>query len=143
MNVLIMRGSSGTGKSTYVKRNCPKEHYLVSTDNYFIREGRYEFDPGKLPEYHNASLRSYLNLLQDKVQNIVVDNTNIRMFEIAPYYRLAEVFGYHVQIFTMMCNIQTAIKRTQHGVPAHIIQNMMNSMEPLPPWWNQTFVWSE
>lgn len=137
--VYLMRGPSGSGKSTWIKNNIPNAK-IISTDNYFMVNGEYKFDPLRLPEYHNQALTDYLKLLQEDALDIVVDNTNIRVFEIAPYYRLAEVFGYKVTVIWIVTKINNCIERNVHGVPSQTIKNQMMSIEPLPPWWNVDIV---
>jgi predicted kinase len=133
MKVYIMRGPSGSGKSTWVKHNVPKA-FIVSCDNFFMVKGVYKSDPSRLQEFHDRCLLDFLNALDRRVPEIVVDNTNLRIFQIAPYYRLAEVFHYDVEIIWITALAEVCKNRNNHGVSASVIDQQFATMEPLPPW---------
>jgi len=144
-----MRGIPGAGKSMWVrieKAGCDGGFYTVSADSFFTRPtGEYVFDSAKLSEAHNQCLGDFLGFCitgmnSKSPHTLVVDNTNVRLFEIAPYYRIAEAFGYSVQIVWVVCDVQKAIARNVHGVPANAIETMAKSFEPIPHFWNQTIV---
>lgn len=137
--VTIMRGIPGSGKSTWICNNTLGK--TVSADSWFLREdGSYGFDKEQLPHAHNWCLRQFLAYLYDGVTHIIVDNTNIRVYEIAPFYRLAETFGYNVEIIWLVCDPVKAFQRNIHGVPIELVKSMAISFEPLPPWWNVRIV---
>lgn len=146
MRIMITRGTPGSGKSTWVAKNYPGA-IVISTDKHHIDpDGVYRFKQERLTEFHDKTLREFVYLTTgeltpgDAGQDLVVDNTNIRVFEIAPYYRIAEAFGHKVQIIQMVCDPVKAAKRNTHGVPENIVIGMHNSIEPLPSWWNVKYV---
>lgn len=132
--VYIMRGASSSGKSTWVKNNL-RNALVISADNYFMINGVYTFDPRKLSENHNKCLIDYLDALQDNVELIVVDNTNTKVFEVAPYYRLAEAFGYAAEIVWVVSTPEYCKSHNPHGTPENIIDQMFSGVEPIPHWW--------
>lgn len=141
-NVTIMRGLPGCGKSTYIKKwfiNLPNIQ-IVSADNYFMMNGVYAFDQLKLGLAHNDCLRRYLDRLNTLHEHVIVDNTNIRAYEIAPYYRLAEAYGYDPKIIWIQRSASLCIKQNIHKVPEGTIKSMANSFEPIPHWWNQEVI---
>jgi hypothetical protein len=150
--VIIMRGPSGVGKSTWVKKfqeylaGCGCSSHVFSADNYFMRSGSYKFDPALLPEAHNNCLRSfedYVRTLEPYNQNVlIVDNTNMSGWEIAPYYRLAEAHGWDVRVVQVVAAAQPPelARRSVHGVPEAAIRRMLNAQQPLPDWWNLEYV---
>jgi adenylate kinase family enzyme len=50
-----MRGIPGSGKSTTAKKLAGETGKIHSTDNYFMVDGEYKFDPSKIREYHEAN----------------------------------------------------------------------------------------
>lgn len=111
MKVTILRGISGSGKSTWVKNNAVNAT-IVSADNFFVQEdGEYVFDEMKIHEAHQACYREFLAALERKDALIVVDNTNITAWEMSPYILAAEVYGYVVEILTLRCDPEVAIAR--------------------------------
>lgn len=133
--VTIMRGIPGSGKSTWARNNVVGR--FVSADDYFIdNNGVYVFNKDHLAAAHDLCLRNFVYLLDNETPSLVVDNTNVRAFEIAPYYRLAEAFGYHVEIIWLICDPVIAANRCIHGVPIDLVKSMSLSFDPLPSWWN-------
>ena len=140
MQVIIMRGIPGSGKSTWMINNYPKDFCRCSADAFFEMGQDYRFDPQKLPEAHDYCLRLFISRLSGAMDEVlIVDNTNIRAWEIAPYHRLAEIHKVPVKIVRCVCNPLTAIKRNTHNVPAKLILQMHQwlNKETLPPWWNE------
>lgn len=136
-HVIIMRGLPGSGKTTWVRDNAPGDAIIVSADTYFMQNGRYQFDPSKIAEAHNDCLRRFVAALQERTSpTIVVDNTNLRVTEIAPYYRLAEAFGYTPIVVWVHQHPDACANRNIHNVPRDAILKMMTATEALPNWMN-------
>jgi tRNA uridine 5-carbamoylmethylation protein Kti12 len=146
MKVYIMSGIPGSGKSTWIRNNLAHLNpVILSTDqHHFNSDGIYVFKPERLAEFHARTFRDYVKKLvlyphlfdEDKENNIiVVDNTNIRDFEILPYYRVAEAFGYDCTVVRMYCDPAKAATRNIHGVPATKVAEMAQSFSPLPSWY--------
>lgn len=128
--VVIFRGLPGSGKSTLAKR---LGGFIVSADNYFVRNGVYKFDPTKLGDAHVECMRSFLYAVGMDMQLVVVDNTNTRLMELNPYRMVALAHGYDVEIHRVICDPVTALKRGIHGVPGMTIASMERNFESLPP----------
>ena len=139
----ILCGISGSGKSTYAKEVLGKDMYF-SADNYFIdrESGAYNFDPTKLGEAHGQCLRFAADEMRYGKYNVVIDNTNTTVAEIAPYAALALAYGYELEIVRLSCDLETASKRNVHNVPAHVIEAQLLRLETLPnnlpSWWKLT-----
>jgi tRNA uridine 5-carbamoylmethylation protein Kti12 len=137
MNVTIMQGIPGSGKSTLAQnmlgeaRDTDCHAFIVSADDYFTnRLGEYTFDPKLLPAAHAACLRDFITCVRDwHVDHVIVDNTNTRIEEIAPYYAIAEAYGHAVRILRVVCDPHTALTRGIHNVPARTVQEMANRIE--------------
>lgn len=162
--VTILRGIPGSGKSTYQTEYCPKAT-VFSADHFFIEEdGHYNFDPTKLPDAHAQCLRRFAaqvalvpelllsmaadGKLEEEVDDyarnlhFIVDNTNISVAEIAPYYQFAEAHGLYAKILTILPNWQVAAQRNIHDVPSTKIWQMHLRLERetlnFPPWWRHS-----
>jgi tRNA uridine 5-carbamoylmethylation protein Kti12 len=149
--VIIMRGIPGSGKSSCAAkiqedlRRCGHSVDICSADFFFtsMEEGIYLFDLAILPQNHNKCLSEFLGCLQDRdLSAIIVDNTNSRAWEIAPYYRLAEIFHCDVEIVWVQTDPEACKKRNIHGVPDSVIDAMFNTMEAIPPFWKQRVVFN-
>ena len=112
LRVTILRGISGSGKTTWA--NTHKEEALIlSTDKYFEQSGTYTFDGAKLQDYHRQTFREYMEAILRREPWIIVDNTNIKLWEFVPYVAAAEVYGYTVEILTFSCSVATSLQRKQ------------------------------
>jgi predicted kinase len=140
--VIIMRGVSGAGKSTWVKKNYPHAH-VVSADLFFQGEdGKYNFDASKLGEAHAWCLRHFVELVCAGMRvDIVVDNTNTSAVELAPYAAVAAAFGLDVEIHNMHVDIYDAVARNVHHVDTKTIERQMSRFKQessrIPKWWKQ------
>lgn len=147
MKVVIMRGASGAGKSTYIKNNFP-DAVVCSADHFFINEkGEYIYNKDLISKAHEACMRKFLHCVQSyptslPVELIVVDNTNIRFAELSPYALVAKVCGYEVEVIRLCENVNVAAERNTHNVPLKVVKDMAKGMENLPWYVNETIVHS-
>ena len=144
MNVVIMVGCSGSGKSHYVWEQVRSlgpdtRCSAVSADNYFLSdEGVYNFDVSKLGEAHASCVREFVDLCQSiGYDKVFVDNTNTTTEEIAPYYALAKAYGHTVTVVVVLAPPETCVRANQHGVPEHAIRGQETRLSKLtfPPFW--------
>lgn len=142
MEIKILAGCSGSGKSTYIKNNYPAAK-VVSSDLY---PGLYEpfFDPTKLAQSHGWCLRQYIEAIQDGIKFgfdgvIAVDNTNTTVGEIAPYAAIASAYGIPFEIVVIATDPSVAGPRNAHGVPQKGVERQYNRMLQehgrLPSYW--------
>ena len=93
----FMRGCPGSGKSTAAARlaaelseNCA----IYSTDDFWLVDGEYKFDPTMLDEAHGWNQkRVRAALLENPARDIIIDNCNTKLAEMQPYLAFAEEFG--------------------------------------------------
>jgi len=139
MKVVILRGISGSGKSTYASKHYPNA-VVCSADNFF-QEGRYyNFDVTKLAEAHNECMSRFITLVSkgetQGISCVVVDNTNIHRWEYENYAKLAAAFKCEVEIVEFVPQtieaVKRCIRRNVHRVPAEIIARMAVEFEPSP-----------
>lgn len=124
MRVIIMCGIPGSGKSTYIEKNCLRA-ITASADSYFAANGG--FNPAKLGLAHGKCLRDFIETIQDSEfqhSDIVVDNTNTTTEEIAPYVALALAYGLEVEVIVLVGSVEIAHKRNVHGVSLQTCQAM-------------------
>lgn len=95
--LIIMRGISGSGKSTLAK-NLGEGGVVLSTDDYFMKAGVYDFDPKKLGTYHKMNQEKAKECMEKGISPIVIDNTNSKEWEMKPYVLLADQYNYKVRI---------------------------------------------
>lgn len=145
MKVWIMRGIPGCGKDTFIERELKQyDPIVICADDEHTFNGKYEYRKERAEAAHNACLQTFVSLTIGRATtSLVINNTNIRMFEIAPYYRLAQAFGYEVQIFQFLCPPELGFRRNVHNVPRETIEMMARSMDPLPSFWNVTYIVSK
>ena len=139
--VIIMRGPSGSGKSTFVKKYFPLAP-VFSADSFFERlvldpnpHWVYEFNPKKIAEAHSDCFNRFTySVFAKYFETLVVDNTNSQKWEYQNYVLVAEVLGWDVKIITTMNPLQMSAEELSianvHGVPAEVIQSMMDRYEP-------------
>lgn len=135
--IYILRGLPGSGKSTYADSIYNKT--ICSADDFHMVGGVYRFDPSKAALAHNECFKKYLLAVQNgsNLDNIVVDNTNTTLMELAPYVRVAEAFNRSYRIVQFECSLATSIARNIHSVPHATIVAMQRNLliEPVPPYW--------
>lgn len=130
--VVIIRGISGAGKSTYIKQHL-SDAYVCSADHFFYNDqGEYSFDPGKLGPAHGACKRNFVKALKQNKPLVVVDNTNTKMWEMKPYIQAAKDAGYEIEFIRLVTPVAVAAARNVHGVPLEAVSRMANRMEKLP-----------
>lgn len=124
----IIRGPSGTGKST-IARHLGGEARVTwfEADMFFDRNGHYEFDGNKLGNAHQwCQDNVYANL--DDNRDVIVSNTTTAESELATYLGIAEQLGADVEIIRTPrpWDIEQMKERNVHRVPAKALQRMLN-----------------
>lgn len=140
MNLYIMRGIPGSGKSTMARHILAQslsegaDGAIFSTDDYFMSpQGDYVFDPVKLAAAHAWNQDRAVRAM-DKLDTIIIDNTNILKAHYANYVAEAKARGYRINIVTVGSFdpdfVQECAMRNTHRVPLHTIQRMAQNFEP-------------
>lgn len=148
LKIIILRGVSGAGKSTFARQ---LHGTVVSADDYFMRQGRYEFNPRELPAAHAKCMRDFIDLCQGveeaRRNMVIVDNTNTTVMEVAPYVAVGQAYGHDVEIITIEADVERAAARNVHGVPTNAVrqmaQRLVDSANQFPPWWKHRVVQNE
>ncbi|MFH4977702.1 hypothetical protein AB6A40_004411 [Gnathostoma spinigerum] len=132
--MVLMRGVPGSGKSHLARQLLNETNgVILSTDDLFMENGIYKFDPAKLDEYHQKNIKDAKNAMLDGRKPVIVDNTNILMIHMKPYILQAVVSLYEIYFVEP----QTAWKKTAstcaqfntHMVSEKTISRMLESFE--------------
>ena len=125
MNKLyLIRGLPGSGKSTLAKSmamDLLAAH--VEADMYFMQDGEYKFDAGKLNRAHNWCLQTAIEKM-DQHLAVIVSNTFTQTREMHDYVRAAN--ERNIPIVIIQCCKQYG---NVHNVPEVTMQNMRNRFQ--------------
>jgi predicted kinase len=92
-DLVLVRGISGSGKTTFASL---LGRAICSADDYLITDGKYEWEAWKLKRAHDWCLRKCERFMKAGISPTVVCNTSPRKRDLAPYYALAEKYGFRV-----------------------------------------------
>jgi len=127
--VYILRGVSGSGKSSLAKELAPSSSHICCADDFFMKGGEYIFNPALHGEAHKACFNKYCELVDMGYGPIVVANTNTTEKEISSYTQMALANGY--QVFSIVLENRHGSKDV-HNVPDDVLkrqeQNLRNSL---------------
>ncbi len=121
--LFLVRGLPGSGKSTLAKKLCPR--LVVEADTWFVNEdGEYHFNPEELPKAHRYCQTLTLDAMRNQEHTIAVANTFSQVWEMEPYFELADKYDYTVNIIECQNEFGSV-----HGVPKETIQAMKDRWE--------------
>ena len=124
----IVRGIPGSGKSTFAK-SIGGVH--IEADQFFMMNGKYNFDITKIKlahKYCQNQTEAWMKTDGTQVNNnkIVVSNTFTQEWEMEPYFKLAEKYGY--KTFSLIVeNRHGGVN--EHGVPEDKLELMKTRFE--------------
>lgn len=143
-SLIIVRGLPGSGKSTIahdLARTSGLRGYSIEiceTDQFFMKDGKYEFDASKLHRYHTKNQDACWNAMKNDVDWVVVSNTSLTLSEVVPYIHSAVLSGYDVQVVTAKGNYESL-----HAVPLETIERMRRKTVPHDKFVGQVNNWIE
>lgn len=130
--LIILRGVSGSGKSTLAKDHIGETGVIYSTDDFFMENNVYEFDPKKLFINHRKNQERTKKAMAERVTPIIIDNTNCEAWEMKPYVQMADEYGYKVKIIeTEPLDIEELIQRQENRrhynkfIPRELLEKMI------------------
>lgn len=131
--LILIRGLPGSGKSTLAKKLKGAQGITLSTDDYFYRNQRYEFDTAVLGEAHEWNQKRAKNALEKQISPVVIDNTNTQCWEMKPYVLMGKRLGYHIKFIepetSWKWNVRELARRNQHRVGIAAISRMKERYE--------------
>lgn len=131
-SVIILRGVSGSGKSTFANLIKDDHTEICCADDYFIDEqGNYNFDPKKLHKAHRYCFDKFVEAQRNpSINKIIVANTNTADWEFERYEEMARNVG--DSIFYIVIENRHG-SNDVHGVPEPVkekqAKKLINSIE--------------
>lgn len=132
MNRLILiRGLPGSGKSSLARTIL--NSVRMEADNYWYRNGEYNFDATKLHIAHKCCQEeceralaywSIMSSTEARDKKIVVSNTFTTKKELKPYFKIAKRFGIIPTVIVCQNNFGNI-----HNVPEETLIKMKNRWE--------------
>ena len=120
----IVRGLPGSGKSTFAQTLTPN-HW--EADMYFLNgNGEYKFNMDEIKNAHQWCRDAVEDAMKRGLDKIAVSNTFTQVWEMEPYHKLAEYYGYTV-FHTIVENRHGGVN--EHGVPEEKLVQMKNRFE--------------
>jgi len=131
MKLTIMRGVPGSGKSY---KAAQLGGLVLSTDDYFMKDGEYCFDGLEIVKAHIWNQARAAEALASSCPHVIIDNTNTQAWEAKPYVKLAMNLGYSIEFVesdtSWAKDAEECFRRNSHGVPLATIQWMLARFEP-------------
>lgn len=139
--LIILRGPSGTGKSTISSAIASMTTPVFETDRFFTYNHVYKFDISKLKNAHQWNQLEVERQMFHDVSLVIVANTFIAHWEMERYLELAEEYEYEVEIIKTPgpWDANVLFERNKHSVPLDVIERHINGYQPHP---NET-EWSD
>ncbi|KAK1175329.1 NEDD4-binding protein 2 isoform X2 [Acipenser oxyrinchus oxyrinchus] len=133
--LVLLRGAPGSGKST-LARNLLEQNptgVILSTDDYFLCDGHYQYDRSALGEAHEWTQKRAKETFKKGLSPIIIDNTNIQGWEMKPYVALALQYNYKVMFREpdtwWKYKPRELERHTKHGVPKEKIKRMLEQYQ--------------
>ena len=138
--VIINRAVPGSGKTTITNcivdelRNNNINVTIHSTDEYFMVGNKYVFDIIKLFEYHQKNVKEFITSIDNKLDVVICDNTNIAPWQTEEYTKIARANNYQILFITLNprelskhveSQKVTLQKPDAHEVSEEILKNMI------------------
>ncbi|MEI7741246.1 MAG: AAA family ATPase [bacterium] len=141
--VFILRGIPGSGKTYFRTKQFPRA-LVASADDYFAQGGEFKYDSSKIALAHRFCWRKFHAGMLAESASIVIDNTNVRVADVAAYVLPAEALNYTARVVTFVCDPAIAARRCVHGAPEEYIvrkaEELENETELFPHSWTHEIV---
>lgn len=130
-NVIILRGVSGSGKSTAAKLFGGNVEICCADDFFTSPEGQYNFVQSRLSDAHEHCRNTFMTALEnEEVETIVVANTNSREQEFHFYDEKAKEVG--ATVFYFVIENRHGNKDIHHApidAKSRQLNNIINSLK--------------
>ena len=130
-SLILMRGVPGSGKSSLAKKISDEYGAAItSADFYFYNsQGVYFFDRDRLTEAHDYCFKETMNYAEANMKLIIVDNTNLEVWEMLRYAKIAKDYKYHLMLVEPLTpwkyDAKKCARYNNHGVTRESIENCL------------------
>ena len=144
--MFVMRGVSGSGKSTIARalKNLYQSAVLCSADDYFMMGGEYKFRSDDLGSAHRYCQEKAEEAVRNQVNVIIIDNTNVKRWEMKFYMDLARHNFYHLVIVQPKTawrdDPKVLSSRNNHNVDEVTIRKKIKEFEDYVPFYYAWFL---
>ena len=126
-NLVIIRGLPGQGKSTHAKNVfVPQGYKHFENDQYFMKNGHYEFDLHKVKDAANCCFNNTANELAAG-NDVVVSNVFVTVKAVNRYKELAKKYNATFKVLRMTGNFKNV-----HNIPKNAFTNMKLNFKDYP-----------
>ncbi len=139
--LILMRGASGSGKSYKAKSLQLNGGIILSTDDLFISKECikgifhevYLWSPNCLGSAHKVTQEKCRVAMAQKISPVIIDNTNIKLWEMEIYIDYAKQFNYTVSYeesdTPWKNNAEICYAKNSHNVPLDVIKKQIANFE--------------
>ncbi|XP_055373309.1 NEDD4-binding protein 2 [Condylostylus longicornis] len=142
--MVLMRGPPGCGKS-YLARQLVKfldppgkydyKTFICSADDYFYDiNDRYVYQPEKISDAHEFNQKKVRKKALEGWSPLIIDNTNIKIWEMLVYVQIAIQYGYLIEILEPLTPWRNSASKlaikNKHGVTKEKIRRILMNYEP-------------
>jgi len=143
----ITLAQSPEGKSEDKKLAAPNSVVIVSADDYFTKDGKYNFIPSAIGDANVTTQGQFRRaMIRKGVRAVIIDNTNLIEEHLVGYLSTPQIkaIPYVLHIVTpttsWVNDPEECVKHCLHGVPLGVIQRMSEYREDLSKKTKASFV---
>lgn len=124
---IIIRGVPGSGKTSYARELLAGKNGVIhSADDYCWENNVYTYDETRRAEINQKCLEAFCKSLEQDIETVICDNTNIIPYRYALFVEAAKNHGYSIVFATMdHPDPEIAAMRTKRKVSPNDIQRMI------------------
>ena len=139
--LIVVRGCPGTGKSTLSTVLAQEAEakgilsVICSCDDFFMVKGEYKFEGSKLALNHSKCLDKARKAIDQGINRIIIDNTNVCLSEFKAYIQYALNADYIVTLmepdtsWAKSKEVDICMKMGTHNVPQQAYDRMLAKWE--------------
>lgn len=120
VQLVIVRGAAGSGKTTYAKDMYPNHKYVASDEFFTKDDGTYEYDPRKA-KLGNEWCMNKTKMMLERGEDTIVCNTFTSRSDVSKYVIMAKRLGIQdIKIIRL-----TTLFKSEHKVPGMKVEDMI------------------